>query len=187
MIIIAEDLALDLKEVYIHPFEEMEWRGALKLHGHEDCYAHILCKPSANELIYYRGSTECFLVGIQNNPFLKYWVAASIKDEFAQRMAKAVYPLPPSNAPKVLKLSSAIEDILGPTDGYLIFQDQAIAIIRLRFNIKSEFISRYIKNWNLKKISTRELAGWTYISDFTTLEEIIEDRAYDSINYFLYP
>lgn len=176
---------MDLIEVYMYPYEQFRLREFLRIGGDEDCYAHVLYKLSTGERIYYQGSTECFLGRICNNEFMEHWMGALFQGESFQRMIKITYSLPPSKAQKKLLLTTSIENILQPTDGFLIFQDQFIDIAQRHFSVKKEYLLKYISNWNLKKPLTRDLIGSIYLGQHS-IEEIMEDRAYDSINYFLY-
>lgn len=175
-------------EKYVQPNElvdlRIQWGRAEEL----DMHAHIVYDVVTLELIYYTAATSDFKKSIPKKTFLEGWYATPDGAFEEKRFYKTTYALPRSQAPKKMKLPQEIENILAPTHGYLLYQDQMTTILKMVHYVKPALIPMYIRNWNLKKPETRLLAATVWINGprGVNLDDMIEDRVYDSENQFLF-
>ncbi len=175
----------NLIEIYCQPKEETELRKHWNRTEDKNLFLHVVYNTLNLELTYYSASSEDFLFELKDKNFLNGWKEILDSPEATKRMYKTTFPLPVSKAPRELNLSKQLEEILESTHGYLLYQEQITAILKTMKQANPRLIPMYITNWNLKKPTTRLMASTVYLGKYT-LDEIIEDRAYDSINQFLY-
>lgn len=177
--------AHQLLEEYLFPQQKKDLRKAWGYEHDLDLHAHIVYNSESFELIYYQASSEDFSDLLTDSSFISGWLKLENASSQQKRFYKTTYSLPPSKASKRLKLPATIEEILAPTNGYLLYQEQMSEILRQVRQAPNSLIPMYIRNWNLKKPATRLLASTVYVHGIN-LDDLIEDRAYDSINQFLY-
>jgi hypothetical protein len=175
----------NLIEIYCQPKEEIELREHWNRMEDKSLFLHAVYNIINLELTYYSASSEDFLFELKEKNFLSGWNEIIDSPESIKRMYKTTFPLPVSKAPRKLSLTKQLEEILESTYGYLLYQEQITAILMTVKQADSRLIPMYITNWNLKKPTTRLMASTVYLGKHT-LDEIIEDRAYDSENQFLY-
>ena len=182
---ISSSKTFNLSEEYLNPKE----MSALRKHwGYEEelyMFAHVIYNTVTSELIYYQAATEDFRNDLPKKPFIESWIDIQDANDWEKRIFKTTYALPPSKAPRKMKLPENIERILAPTDGYLIYQDQMTAILNHIRQANPALIPMYIRNWNLKKPATRLMVATVWVQGIN-LDDLIDDRVYDSENQFLY-
>ena len=176
---------LNLSEEYVPP---QELRALRKYWGYEEyisMFAHVVYNTETSELIYYAAATEDFRNSLPKKSFIDGWLEIKNGNEWVKRMYKTTYALAPSKASRKMRLPENIERILAPTDGYLIYQDQMTAILHHVRQANPALIPMYIRNWNLKKPTTRFMVSTVWVQGIN-LDDLIEDRVYDSENQFLF-
>lgn len=183
--IISRMKNLNLSEEYWLPNEQIELRKYWSFDEDIDLFVHVVYNSLTYELIYYQASSEDFREALPVKTFLEGWIALHESSEWDRRMFKTTYALPPSRAPRKLKLPDMLERILAPTQGYLIYQDQMRDILTYVRHATPSLVPMYIQNWNLKKPATRLMVATVWVHG-VNLDDLIEDRAYDSENQFLY-
>jgi hypothetical protein len=174
-----------LIELYLLPQQEKDLRKAWGYADDLDLYAHIVYHSKTLELIYYQASSHDFIAELPKSTFISGWQKLEYATNMEKRIYKTTYSLPPTKAPRQLKLSEKTELILAPTHGYLLYQDQMTEILKQIRQVPPSLIPMYIRNWNLKKPATRLLVSTVYVYGIN-LDDLIEDRAYDSTNQFLF-
>lgn len=178
----------NLKEEYLTPNASKSITYELNSFVSSDLWVHRVHDISSGDTIYCKVSSEDFRNELPAYSFLSQWRTIKDQPNHKQRMYKTVYMLPASKAPKRMALPEWIEELLAPTDGYLLYQEQIEALLKHVRGVQPNQIRFYIRNWNLKKPGTRLMAASASISGpkRINLDELIEDRIYDTIHQFFY-
>jgi hypothetical protein len=183
--IISSMQNLNLSEEYWQPKEQIDLRKCWSFDEDIDLFVHVVYNSLTYELIYYQASSEDFIEELPVKTFLEGWIALKEGSEWERRMFKTTYAMPPTRAPRKMKLPDKLEQILAPTQGYLIYQDQMSDILTYVRQATPALVPMYIQNWNIKKPATRLMVSSVWVQG-VNLDDLIEDRAYDSENQFLY-
>ena len=174
-----------LNEEYLQPGEKKDLRHAWGLTEDKNLFAHVVYNFQTFELLYYKACSDDFRAELPRASFIEGWLKIEPQHIHKQRMYKTTYALPKSRAPKKMALPKNLEELLAPTNGYLLYQEQMTALLKLVRQAPPHLIPMYIRNWNLKKPGTRLMASTVHIQGIN-LDDLIEDRIYDTENKFLY-
>jgi hypothetical protein len=90
-----------------------------------------------------------------------------------------------TNNDRYLALPESIKEVCAPTNGQIIYKEQAAAIYSLYTGASQADSLTWVQNWNKKDIKAREIVNSLFLNNITLGELITKLSAYTTSNFFV--